>query len=65
MTVVELAHLSGVGVATIKRMEAFNGIPSVQARTLDSIFKALSRAGIEFIGTPEDRPGVRFAKRQD
>lgn len=62
MTVAELANLSGVGVATIKRMEAFSGIPQVQTRTLDLICKALNAAGVEFIGTPEDRPGVRLNK---
>ena len=63
MTVAELANLSGVGVATIKRMEAFSGIPQVQARTLGLISKALNAAGVEFIGTPEDRPGVRLNKK--
>jgi len=56
----DLANLSGVGVATIKRVEAGPGIPLTQVRTLDQIKKALENAGIEFIGTPDDRPGVRL-----
>ena len=60
ITVVDLANASGVGIATIKRIEAVNGVPPAHARTLDQISRALSDAGIEFIGTPDDRPGVRI-----
>jgi predicted transcriptional regulator len=60
ITVVDLANASGVGIATIKRIEAVNGIPPAHARTLDQISRALSDAGIEFVGTPDDRPGVRI-----
>ena len=62
ITVAELAALSGVGVATIKRIEAGEGIPMAHARTLDQITRALFEAGVEFIGTPDDRPGVRLNK---
>jgi transcriptional regulator with XRE-family HTH domain len=62
ITVAELSVASGVGVATIKRLEAGRGVPSVHTRTLDQIFKALSSSGVEFIGTPEDKPGVRLVK---
>ena len=61
MTVQGLADASGIGVATIKRLEACRGIPPAHARTLDALEKALIVAGIEFIGTPDDRPGVRLA----
>jgi hypothetical protein len=37
-----------------------NGIPTGQARILDSIQKTLEEAGIEFIGTPGKQPGVRL-----
>jgi transcriptional regulator with XRE-family HTH domain len=60
ITVVELSEKSGVGVATIKRLEAGRGIPAVHTRTLEEIHKALNVMGVEFIGTPEDRPGVRL-----
>jgi predicted transcriptional regulator len=60
ITVVDLANASGVGIATIKRIEAVNGIPPAHARTLDQISRALSDAGIEFVGTPDYRPGVRI-----
>jgi len=60
----DLAVSAGVGVATVRRFEAVGGIPSGQIRVLEAVKKSLEDAGIEFIGTPEDRPGVRFAKRQ-
>ncbi len=60
ITVKDLANLSRVGEATIKRIEAGRGLPSANIRTLDSIIKAFEEAGIEFIGTPDDRPGVRL-----
>jgi transcriptional regulator with XRE-family HTH domain len=58
----ELAQESGLGVATIRRMELAEGVPSSNALNLDQIKKTLEFQGIEFIGTPEDRPGVRLIK---
>jgi transcriptional regulator with XRE-family HTH domain len=60
VTVVELSEKSGIGVATIKRLEAGRGVPAVHTRTLEDIQKALNAMGVEFIGTPEDQPGVRL-----
>jgi len=60
ITALELACLSGVGVATIRRFELMDGIPSGNARSLESIQLALELQGVEFIGTPNDRPGVRL-----
>lgn len=56
----DLAEISGVGVATIRRLELVDGVPSSNARTLDALQKALKAAGVEFIGTPENGPGVRL-----
>ena len=41
-------------------MEVMDGIPSGQVRTLVAIEEAFGAAGIEFIGTSEDAPGVRL-----
>ena len=60
VSVNELASKSGIGVATIKRIEANSGIPATHARTLNLLEIALIDFGIEFIGTPDDRPGVRL-----
>jgi transcriptional regulator with XRE-family HTH domain len=56
----DLAEASGVGIATIRRFESASGTPSGQLRILESIKKTLEKAGIEFIGTPDDKPGVRL-----
>ena len=56
----DLADASGVGVATIRRMEVLDGVPSGQIRSLAAIQSALEAAGVEFIGTPDDKPGVRL-----
>ena len=57
----ELAGKSGVGVATVRRMELAEGIPSSNAQNLELVKKTLEVVGVEFIGTPEDRPGVRLS----
>ena len=64
ITVSELASVSGVGIATIKRMEASTGLPSAHVKTLHQIKLALERAGVEFLGAPDDRPGVRLLTKK-
>jgi transcriptional regulator with XRE-family HTH domain len=58
----ELAQKSGVGVATIKRMEVQVGVPRGQVRIIEAIGNAFEAAGIEFVGSPSDAPGVRYRK---
>jgi hypothetical protein len=38
------------------------GVPSGNARSVEAIQLTLEEAGVEFIGTPDDRPGVRLKK---
>jgi hypothetical protein len=49
-----------VSVSTIKRIEACDGIPHVSIKNLMAVKLALEAAGIEFIGTPDDGPGIRI-----
>ena len=56
----ELADASGFTRQTIARLEATDGVPSANARTLQGIESCLQSAGIEFIGSPDDRPGIRI-----
>ena len=56
----QLATSAGVGVATIRRFESVSGVPSAQMRVLELVKNALQEAGVEFIGSPDDRPGVRL-----
>lgn len=59
-TAEDLANAAEVGVATIRRMEVLEGVPAGNVKTLVAIQRALEDAGIEFIGSPEDGPGVRL-----
>jgi len=59
MTSAELAEATGLGIATIRRIELGDGIPPGTSKTLHTVKVALETAGVEFVGTPEDRPGVR------
>lgn len=57
----ELSGRSGVSLSSIRRVEAAKGVPEAQnLKTLLAIKAALEAGGVEFIGTPEDRPGVRL-----
>ena len=57
----ELANRAGVSLSTIRRVEASIGVPEAQnMKTIVAIKKALEQAGVKFIGSPEDRPGVRL-----
>ena len=54
----DLSQASGVGTATLQRMEVMEGVPSGQVRTLLAIKEAIENAGVEFTGTPAENPGV-------
>ena len=58
----DLALKAGIGFSTLIRLESADGVPSSNVKTLSAIKKAFEDAGIEFIGTPEDGPGVRLKK---
>lgn len=55
-----LAREAGLGVQTIKRLEQVEGVPASRTSTLLDIQRTLEAAGIEFIGTPDDGPGIRL-----
>lgn len=56
----ELAKNSGVGISALMRFEGAEKIPRGNIKTFELIQAAFEKAGIEFIGTPEDAPGVRL-----
>ncbi|HLN23880.1 MAG TPA: transcriptional regulator [Patescibacteria group bacterium] len=45
----ELAEHANVGLNTVQRLEAVDGIPAATAKTLSTIRSALEAAGVEFI----------------
>ena len=59
-TAQDLADAAGVGITTIRRLDVMDGVPIVNIKTLQAIKMALEYAGVEFVGTPDDRPGVRL-----
>ena len=57
-----LADRSGLGIATIKRMEAIPGPVRGTAESVWAVQEALEKAGIVFIYSDERKgPGVRLA----
>ena len=64
-TAQNLADASGIGVATIRRMELMDGVPSGQVRTIEALRMALEGAGVEFVGSPSDAPGVRLRGKSE
>ena len=64
-SVSELVEISGLSISTIKRIEAADGEPNSTKANLATLQKALESAGIEFIGTPDDAPGVRIHTQKD
>jgi transcriptional regulator with XRE-family HTH domain len=61
LTTEQLAKRAGVTARTIKRFEAVDDIPPSRSSTLLDVKAALEAAGVEFIGSPTDRPGIRLA----
>ena len=64
ISVEKLSELSGVSARTIKRMETENDVPKSTVPNLNAIQFALEAAGIEFIGSPDDGPGIRIHARK-
>lgn len=60
MSSAELARVAGVGQQTIKRFELVDGIPPSRSATLAAVRAALEDAGVEFVGSAEDGPGIRM-----
>jgi ribosome-binding protein aMBF1 (putative translation factor) len=58
----ELAEKAEIAMKTIARFEQADGIPPSRSSTLIEVQRALEAAGIEFIGTPDDGPGIRLRR---
>ena len=63
MSAETLATAAEVATKTVRRIEAVDGVPTSSAKTLARIKAVLEAAGIEFIGSPDDGPGIRIYKR--
>ena len=60
----DLADKSGVGFSSMQRLESAAGVPGAQFKTLEAIKDAFEKAGLEFIGSPEDGAGVRWRSKK-
>lgn len=58
----QLAVMADVGVATIKRFEAADGIPASRSGNLEKVRSALEAQGIRFLGDPITSPGVQLIR---
>ncbi|PPQ39424.1 Helix-turn-helix domain-containing protein [Rhodoblastus acidophilus] len=61
-SVEELAKRASVGVMTIRRAEAGDGVPSMLPNNMAAIRAALEAAGVEFIPENGGGAGVRLRK---
>lgn len=55
-----LSAKAGISMRTIIRYEDVDGIPPTRSENLEKLVRTLESAGIEFIGTPDDGPGIRI-----
>ena len=63
LTQAQLASRSGIGLATLKRIESAGTELTGTAKTMSRIQKALETAGVTFIDEEgEQGPGVRLRK---
>ncbi len=59
----ELAARSGVGVRTIIRAEAVDGVPRMQTDRMDALQLALEQGGVTFLDANSAHgPGVRLRR---
>ncbi|WPZ31684.1 hypothetical protein T8A63_19485 (plasmid) [Sulfitobacter sp. OXR-159] len=56
----DLANSAGIAGKTVRRIEAIDAVPESTLKTVSKVKSSLEAAGIEFIGTPEDGPGIRI-----
>lgn len=61
-TAEDLAKAASIGVTTIRRSEAEDGLPPITAANLKLIRLTLEAAGVEFIPSNGGGVGVRFRK---
>ena len=58
----KIAETTGIGTATLKRYEVVAGVPESRKGNLETLKIFFESQGIEFIGTPDDRPGIRIGR---
>lgn len=64
-TLSDLSEASSVSSRTIRRIETENGLERATPANIKLIRETLEAAGIEFVGTAEEGPGVRLWSKSD
>jgi len=59
----DLADKSGVGITTLRRYEAQDGIPNANKFVIKAIKSCLEEEGIVFSGDPVKSPGVSLNQK--
>jgi len=59
----KLAERSEVSTSTITRAESVEGVPATTKANLQLLRSTFESAGIEFIGSAGDAPGIRIHTR--
>ena len=59
----DLADKSGVGITTLRRYEAQDGIPNANKFVIKAIKTCLEDAGVLFSGDPVKSPGVSLNQK--
>ena len=63
-SVPELSRQSGISTPTIHRLEQIDGLAPTRIQTIMDLKRAFEEAGVEFIGTPDNGPGVRLKPKE-
>ena len=62
-SIMDLAERSSVSISTLKRLETETGLSKATSANIRLVCETLEAAGIEFIGGPDDGPGVRLWRK--
>ena len=60
----DLADKVGLSRNTIAKIEQNDSIPSIRLQTMLDLKRVFEDADIEFIGTPDNGPGVRLKPKE-
>ncbi len=61
----DLSKKTGIGTTTLKRFESGDGVPNGHLRNFETIKGVLEKAGIEFLGSPEEGAGVSWKPKSN
>ena len=60
----DLAEKVNLSRNTIAKIEQNDAIPSMRLQTMIDLKRAFEEAGVEFMGTPDNGPGVRLKPKE-